>query len=268
MAVLAHEQPTADLRPLAPVHRAVFPNRHDTEHNQLTTEILQLDTCSTFEQVHKALLSISARLGFDTFLYRGRFQTGGSRSVEHVESNYNPSWRQRYDAARYVQIDPTISHACSSICPLIWADHMYTSGPAKMLRDEAQQYGLVEGVTFPVHSRNGDFGMLSLSLSRSDDAARHHIRAMLTWGALLASMTHETMARIVKISSAAQSPKLTRREAEVLRWIAEGKSNWEISRLVEISEHGVSYHVRNILLKFDVGSRHRAVAQAQAYGLL
>ena len=269
MFVITNEELAADL--CAPVLASTgkfFPATNDIDNNLMTTEILNLDACTTFEQVNTALYAISDQLGFDAFLYRGRFQTGGTRFVDKIESNYNPSWRQRYDTQSYVQIDPTVSHACSSLSPLVWSDDMYTSDVQNNFKEEARQYGLAEGVTFPVHSRNGDFALLSLSLARSDDEARQHARAMLTWGALLATMAHETMGRIVKHHSAARAPRLTPREAEVLRWIAEGKSNWEIARLVEISEHGVSHHVRNILLKFDVGSRHQAVAQAHVFGLL
>ena len=61
---------------------------------------------------------------------------------------------------------------------------------------------------------------------------------------------------------------LKKRETEVLQWISNGKSTWEISKLVGISEHGVVHHVRNVLTKFDVASRHQAVAKAVAHGLL
>jgi LuxR family quorum-sensing transcriptional regulator LasR len=76
------------------------------------------------------------------------------------------------------------------------------------------------------------------------------------------------MRRIVKAQRMAPAPRLTTREAEVLNLVAAGKSTWEISRLLNISEHGVSHHVRNVLVKFDVGSRHQAVAKAVAFGLL
>lgn len=244
----------------------IFP-RNDIDNIQLTTEILNLNECTTFEQVNTALFTISDKLGFDAFLYRGRFQTGGTRYVEQIESNYHPSWRQRYEN-EFMQIDPTVTHAYSSLSPLVWSDDMYTNEEQQSFKKEARRHGIAEGVTFPVHSRNGDVALLSLSLSRSDDEARQHARAMLTWGMLLATLTHEAVRRIVKDQSAARAPKLTKRETEVLRWIAEGKSNWEISRVVNISEHGVSHHVRNILLKFDVTSRHQAVAQAHVFGLL
>jgi len=63
-------------------------------------------------------------------------------------------------------------------------------------------------------------------------------------------------------------PKLTKRETEVLRWIAAGKSTREISTLLNISEHGVIHHVRNLLLKFAAKSRHQVVLKAFALGLL
>lgn len=269
MFVIANEELAATSCAVPQTHSGnIFPCNNDIDTNRLTNDILNIDACTSFEEVNSALYTISDQLGFDAFLYRGRFQTGSTRFVEQVESNYNPSWCQRYDKQFYVQIDPTVSHACSSLSPLVWSDDMYTSDLQNNFKEEARQYGLAEGVTFPVHNRNGDFALLSLSLSRSDEQARQHARAMLTWGALLATMTHETMGRIVKDQSAARAPTLTKREIEVLRWIAEGKSNWEISRLVAISEHGVSHHVRNILLKFDVCSRHQAVAQAHVFSLL
>ncbi len=53
---------------------------------------------------------------------------------------------------------------------------------------------------------------------------------------------------------------LTRREAEVLGWIAHGKQNAEIGRLLFISPHTVRKHVENIFEKLDVRTRTAAVA--------
>jgi DNA-binding CsgD family transcriptional regulator len=53
---------------------------------------------------------------------------------------------------------------------------------------------------------------------------------------------------------------LTPREAEVLGWIAHGKRNDEIARLLFISPHTVRKHVENIFEKLDVRTRTAAVA--------
>jgi LuxR family quorum-sensing transcriptional regulator LasR len=145
---------------------------------------------------------------------------------------------------------------------------MYRTGAQRAFGEEARLHGLCEGITIPVHSRYGDVALVNLAVSSSDEAARRHVRTMMACGSLLAPLTHETMRRIVKNQHMATTPKLTKRETEVLQWISGGKSTWEISQLIGISEHGVVHHVRNVLTKFDVGSRHQAVAKAVVHGLL
>jgi two-component system response regulator DegU len=55
---------------------------------------------------------------------------------------------------------------------------------------------------------------------------------------------------------------LTRREAEVLRLMAEGKSNKAIGEFLYISEKTVKNHVSSILQKMKVDDRTQAVIVA------
>lgn len=55
---------------------------------------------------------------------------------------------------------------------------------------------------------------------------------------------------------------LTAREAEVLGWIARGKTNAQIARLLFISPHTVRKHIENIFEKLGVRTR----TEAAAYG--
>ncbi len=59
---------------------------------------------------------------------------------------------------------------------------------------------------------------------------------------------------------------LTRREAEVLRLMAEGKSNKSIGEFLFISEKTVKNHVSSILQKMEVDDRTQAVINAIKYG--
>lgn len=60
---------------------------------------------------------------------------------------------------------------------------------------------------------------------------------------------------------------LSDREIEVLRWLKEGKSNWEISMILKISERTVKFHVKNICTKLDVINRTHAVVVAMERGI-
>ena len=61
---------------------------------------------------------------------------------------------------------------------------------------------------------------------------------------------------------------LTRRELEVLRLVAVGRTNREVARELVLSERTVEMHVRNILAKLDCRSRTEATARAHELGLL
>lgn len=61
---------------------------------------------------------------------------------------------------------------------------------------------------------------------------------------------------------------LTPRESQVLRLLAEGKSNKTIARELDISEHTVKFHVNAILGKLNAQSRTEAVVIATRLGLI
>ena len=60
---------------------------------------------------------------------------------------------------------------------------------------------------------------------------------------------------------------LTAREAEVLRLVAEGRTNREVAAALVISERTVARHLQNIFAKLRVPSRTAATAYAVAHGL-
>ncbi|MFD1953938.1 response regulator [Paenibacillus thailandensis] len=69
----------------------------------------------------------------------------------------------------------------------------------------------------------------------------------------------------VKFTASEDNP-LTRREAEVLRLMAEGKSNKMIGENLFISEKTVKNHVSSILQKMEVDDRTQAVINSIKYG--
>ena len=61
---------------------------------------------------------------------------------------------------------------------------------------------------------------------------------------------------------------LTKRELDVLRLVAAGKSNREIAAELVVSEHTAARHVQNILAKLRVSSRTAATAFAFEHDLV
>jgi NarL family two-component system response regulator LiaR len=71
-----------------------------------------------------------------------------------------------------------------------------------------------------------------------------------------------------KIRTPEMYEALTEREAEVLRLLAQGLSNKQIARTLQITEDTVKTHVGHIFAKLDVQSRTQAVLCAVRLGLV
>ncbi|HEY5572703.1 MAG TPA: response regulator transcription factor [Anaerolineales bacterium] len=112
--------------------------------------------------------------------------------------------------------------------------------------------------------RAGAIGYL-LKDTEADDLVRA-IKAAASGQVQLSPKAAERLMREIR---APESPeKLTDRETEVLRLLAEGKANKEIARELSISETTVKTHVSNILMKLNVPSRTQAALYAVRIGLV
>jgi LuxR family quorum sensing-dependent transcriptional regulator len=63
-------------------------------------------------------------------------------------------------------------------------------------------------------------------------------------------------------------PRLTARESEVLRWVANGKSAREIGEILDITKRTVDEHVQVAIRKLGATNRTHAVALALRDGLI
>ena len=71
-----------------------------------------------------------------------------------------------------------------------------------------------------------------------------------------------------KLAESMAHPELSKRERQVLEYIANGRSNKEIGQILYISEHTVKTHVKSILTKLDAIGRTEAIAVGIQRGLI
>jgi two-component system NarL family response regulator len=71
-----------------------------------------------------------------------------------------------------------------------------------------------------------------------------------------------------KLAESMAHPELSERELQVLKYMANGRSNKEIGQVLYISENTVKAHVKSILAKLDAMGRTEAIAIANKRGLI
>ena len=109
----------------------------------------------------------------------------------------------------------------------------------------------------------------SLRLAGEAGHAREHVEAAVAAFADLGSVDGLARAQRLRgrLDPARHGP-LTERQAEVLRLVAEGRTNAEIAARLHLSEHTVHRHVANILTALGLSSRAAATAYAVSHRLI
>lgn len=99
--------------------------------------------------------------------------------------------------------------------------------------------------------------------------ARRALEAFRALGAARdASRAEARLAQLTARRPSGRHRRLTGRQIEILRLVAQGLSNPEIATRLRLSDHTVKRHVANLLSRLGLSSRAAAVAYAAKQGLL
>jgi DNA-binding CsgD family transcriptional regulator len=127
---------------------------------------------------------------------------------------------------------------------------------------EVHGHGLKTGVSFPLHAGAGEWGILSLNCGDEGMQLRAKCDSVLAVGKLFSAYVQESARRcLLKRETIHADCQLTRREKESLVWMIEGKTAWEISQILGVSERTIVYHLQNAMAKLNVTNRAQAAAR-------
>jgi len=115
----------------------------------------------------------------------------------------------------------------------------------------------------------------------SGDGLINQVQKLGASAYLLKSMLAEHMLKVIRtvhaggqfwpgepVSQAMQKDTLTRRECDIMHFVARGASNREIAKQLAIGEETVKTYMRSIFLKLDANDRAHAVAICMRRGYL
>ena len=228
--------------------------------------------CGTETAWMEALFQLGNDHGFESTLIAVVPDHQTSLEQAFLRSNYSPNWRNVYDSAKLVYVDPTVAHCTTRSTPLIWEPDIFASEQQKIMYEEACSHGLRSGLTLPFHGANGELGILcfvnDVMPSKRFQREAWHAMPDLT---LMRDFAFEASLKFAKPSLQIPShphPAITRRELECLKWSATGKSSWEIARILNCSESTINFHFSNIRRKFDTATRQQAIVKAMRLGLI
>jgi LuxR family transcriptional activator of conjugal transfer of Ti plasmids len=173
--------------------------------------------------------------------------------------NYPKEWIEHYQEQDYLYVDPT-NFVGPTWTP--WDAHEIRGNRQRQFFNEASDFGLHQGASISIWSRNGSRGVLSLVFDDTaedlDGVLKSEGDYISSAGALLQDL----------ISPNLPSYSLATREREVLKWASEGKTVPDISCILNISEAAVKRRLASARERLGAVNTASAVATAIRTGTL
>jgi DNA-binding CsgD family transcriptional regulator len=186
-------------------------------------------------------------------------------SVDNTPVDYRASFEDAQNCRR----DPVLQHCKHASVPIIWDQQTYTSCGLGDKWEAQALYGYRTGIALALHLPEGKHFVLGVDRDQPVPAHKGELTRVVADLQLFAVLAQDAALRIlVPPTEQTESPALTPRELECLRWTMDGKTAWEIGSILGIVERTVVLHVNSAMHKLDCVSKHQAVVKALRLGLI
>lgn len=231
----------------------------------------KLTRAESEDQLKQICQEFCDAVGFEYYIYAVCSVTSLSAPQIHCLSNYPQEWFDRYFQQGMQKHDPVVKYCFENLTPVRWDQLMtmeqYIDPVGVEIMQQASEFGLVNGVSIPLKSPSGEVAVFSLATSNAE-RVEERLLEVLPYGQLFSSRVFEVHARLNQSVNDAKSFKLTAREIECLFWACEGKTTWEISKIIDVTERTIVFHLTSATKKLGAVNRQHAVAKAIICGLI
>jgi len=235
----------------------------------------------SIEQLQSITSDYARALGFQHHGYAMKLL----QPISHASSDYffyqdfQNEWAASYlslSRPEVEQNDPRILQARAGLPAAAWncngrtsyspprGSHHHIAVRARKLVQRAGEFGLRSGITVPCFSPGLKWAFMTFTHDHVLDP--REMLPTIVSSVYFVSCLQASIDRLMRPGAAL--PSLSPRELEVLRWCAVGKTSWEISIILCISERTVNFHIARATRKLQVRGRQAACARAVALGLI
>lgn len=227
-----------------------------------------LTTCGMAENkddLAGAIGDVGHRLGHDYFAMAFVPLAHERLDTYFIWDRWPDGWRERYLELNYFHSDPVANLVRQTDMPAVWSklERQLLGSKARRIMEEAGDFGLVNGITVPLHSQAGLTGLFSVAGKR-EPMAPDEVRLFQ----IVAASAHTRLTEFGSPKDALSSSiHITRCESECLTLCAAGKTDREIGMITGRSQRTVQAHIGNLQRKLSAANRAQLIAEAFRRGL-
>ncbi|MCF6293349.1 MAG: LuxR family transcriptional regulator [Robiginitomaculum sp.] len=185
---------------------------------------------------------------------------GNNLSIGNLPDSYlKKYWRN----GNYMFHDPIVRKTLTSNQPVRYSEYLTKADNPKRVQEIfnfRNKQGIKDGYGFPLKGRLNRFTLFNV-IGDMSGFSKADIMQLEMYGISLYRRATELFP-LQEASPVPDTVILTDRERECLTWVSKGKTNWDISQILMITERTVQYHVENAREKLGVDTRLQAVVAA------
>lgn len=226
----------------------------------LFAAISKIDTARSADVILQEFRSALARYGLRNFLITGLpVPHDADWQREILGDGWPPDWYGRYVSQDHFLHDPCVAQCRHSPEPFLWrqlpAAKLFAR--AKLVMDEAAEFGMREGICVPIHVPLAGPGVVTAASDRMEVPP-----SAMPFIETLCVHTFRSLAGLGTPCDGDEPTPLTARERELLEWSAQGKSTDDIACILGVTRNTVESHQRNIRGKLDAINVAHAIVKA------
>jgi DNA-binding CsgD family transcriptional regulator len=237
----------------------------------LIDRFAEVSMASDLPSFESLLVSMAKDMGFDIVTGALVVEDPSERGKHgyFCVSNCPPEFLEAAKDATAIRRDPVARRLHDTSVPFLYDQELYVKEQAADLWEEQASFGFKSGIAVALHLPGHRHFLLGVDRDGPLPASPAELTRCMADVQLLAIYAQAAASKLLAPEPGAPGvPKLSAREVEVLNWTREGKSNWEIGKILDISEEGVRYHLKSLFRKLGATSKHHAVLKAISLGLL
>ena len=239
--------------------------------------ILKSNEAENVEELYRLLEKVLADLcGYDRVIFSlmSDHSSLGLKAGHGIMRNYPDDWMKHYAEKGYEHLDPVRRFGFRHVGPFIWDTLplvMNLTPQQSLCMNECREAGFHNGAAVCLRGLTGELGGIGVARSTGGRGGSERDRryglgllnAVAQQFYVVFCGLHEMQRPLEK-----QQIVLTGREIEVMREMALAQKDDAIAFKLNLSKHGVDFHIRNILRKLNAPNRMFAVMKAVNSGLL
>ena len=230
-------------------------------------------TVRSAKDLERLIEAISHEMGFDYFALIHHVDLSAMKqSLSHMDdgsliaiTNYPETWVEAYLARNIVANDPILLASERTNVGFIWddVDKLITvTSEHRQITDDTRRAGLMAGFTVPANVPGETNGSCNFAVCWGRDLPT----ANLAMAQLVGAFAFHGARSLVLNAKNSPKPKpqssLSPRQVDCLLLVARGKTDWEIGKILGISEETVKGHMAAARQHYDVTKRVQVVLRA------